>query len=84
MSAKLAPLLVDFCHWTVGVGLPLAAAVNVAVPPTELVCETGSVVVVGPNVTVIVAADVGVDPSELVNTARYCTASSAAVIVGVV
>jgi len=33
MSVKLPPPLVETLHCTVGAGAPLAAAVNVAVPP---------------------------------------------------
>ena len=37
MSVKVAPPLELNCHCTVGVGVPLAAAVNVAVPPAQTV-----------------------------------------------
>jgi hypothetical protein len=36
------------CHCTVGVGLPLAAAVKIAVPPAFTVAFTGFVVIAGP------------------------------------
>ena len=45
---KVAPLSVLNCHCTVGVGLPLAAAVNTAVPPALTVTLTGFVVTAGP------------------------------------
>jgi hypothetical protein len=69
---NVAPPSVDTCHWTVGVGLPEAAAVNVAVPPAATEALAGCVVTVGAKSTVNVATlDVAVPPL-LVNTARYC------------
>ena len=50
------------CHCTVGVGLPLAAAVKIAVPPAFTVTSVGLVVTTGPAVTVSVAAVVVADP----------------------
>src|SRR5690242_10973455 len=44
MSVKLLPLSVLTCHWTVGVGLPLAAAVKVTVCPAGTAWLTGWVV----------------------------------------
>jgi hypothetical protein len=38
ISFQLVPPLVLTCHWTVGVGLPVAAAVKLAVAP-ELTVE---------------------------------------------
>jgi hypothetical protein len=72
------------CHCTVGVGKPLACAVNVAVVPATTVLLEGLVVTVGAVLTVsVAAADVAaVDVSELtmlVNTARYCFPLSFAV-----
>ncbi len=63
----------ETCHWTVGVGVPEAAAVNVAVPPATTDCEEGWVVICGwvvAAVTVSVAALVVAPPALLVNTAR--------------
>src|SRR6266700_1576923 len=84
---NVAPPLVEHSHCTVGVGVPLAAAVNTAVPPAFSVTSPGFVVITGPAVTVSVAAVVVADPTELVNTARYwlplsdaCTAGSSNVV----
>ena len=70
---KDAPPSVLSCHCTVGVGLPLAAAVNVAVWPAVTVWLVGWVVITGacPCVTVRVAALLVAVPRKLVNTARY-------------
>ena len=38
ISLQLVPPLVLICHWTVGVGLPVAAALKLAVAP-ELTVE---------------------------------------------
>src|SRR5947209_3739728 len=38
---KLAPPSVLTCHWTVGAGVPLAAALKVAVPPAQSVAALG-------------------------------------------
>src|SRR5450755_3356096 len=38
---NVAPPFVENCHCTVGVGAPLAAAVNTAVPPAFTVTSTG-------------------------------------------
>ena len=50
----------DSCHCTVGVGVPLAAAVNVADPPARAVWSVGWVVTCGwvGAVTVTVAVSV--------------------------
>src|SRR5258708_22903532 len=68
---NVAPPLVENCHCTVGVGAPLAAAVNTAVPPAFTVTSAGFCVITGPAVTVSVAAVVVPLPTVLVNTARY-------------
>jgi hypothetical protein len=68
---NVAPPSVDSCHWTVGVGLPEAAAVNVADPPTVQLAPAGGVVTTGALLTVSVAAFVVAEPTEFVNTARY-------------
>ena len=59
------------CHCTVGVGLPLAAAVNVAVAPADTPTLTGFVMIVGAKFTVNVAAVVVAEFTLFVNTARY-------------
>ena len=58
MSAKLAPPLVETCHWTAGAGAPEAAAVKVAVAPAATLWAAGWVVIWGAvaTVTVTVAA----------------------------
>ena len=69
------------CHCTVGAGLPLAAAVNVAVAPAATLILAGLVVIAGAKFTVSVAAVVVAEPRVLVNTARYrfpfCAAATA-------
>ncbi len=47
-SEKVAPPLVLCCHWTVGVGLPDAAAVNCAVAPALTETFAGFWVIAGP------------------------------------
>ena len=47
MAVKVAPLSLLTSHWTVGAGLPPAAAVKVAVPPGATVWAAGSVVTLG-------------------------------------
>src|SRR5271156_2493990 len=62
------------CHCTVGVGVPDAAAVNVAVAPTVTVAFAGLLVIVGAMFaafTVRVAAVVVAVPAAFVKTARY-------------
>ena len=69
MLLKFVPSL-DTCHCTVGTGVPLAAAVNVAVDPAHALALAGCVVIDGAVVTVSVAAvDVAL-PQLSVNTAR--------------
>jgi hypothetical protein len=70
-SLKVAPPSVLTCHWTVGAGLPLAAAVNVAVLASQTAWLEGFVVTAGAVFTVRVAAVVVAVPQELVKTARY-------------
>jgi hypothetical protein len=41
------PLLVEYCHCTVGVGVPDAAALNEAVDPAATVTLTGWLVTAG-------------------------------------
>jgi hypothetical protein len=69
--AKVVPPFVLTCHCTVGVGLPLAAAVNAAVAPAVTLPLTGLVVTVGAKSTVNVAAVVVAELALFVNTARY-------------
>ena len=74
VSKKLVPPLMPMmptCHCTVGVGLPLAAAVKVAVCPAVTVWLTGLVVTTGTVLTVSVAAVLVAVPRLLVKTARY-------------
>jgi hypothetical protein len=74
MLVNTAPPLVLNCHCTVGVGLPVAAAVNVTLDPSGTVWLTGFVVTTGVELaefTVNVAAVLVAEPTELVNTARY-------------
>ena len=77
---QLSPLGL-LCHCTVGVGVPLAAAVNVAVAPATTVVLAGWVVTAGAEFTVSVAALVVAVPAEFVNTARYCLPLSPAAVV---
>src|SRR5579871_2272112 len=84
MFVNVAPPLVLTCHCTVGVGLPLAAAVNVAVDPALTLWLVGFVVTVGAKFTVIVAAVVVADPLVLVNTARNFVPFCPAVTFGTV
>ncbi len=80
---KVVPPLVLTCHWTVGVGLPLAAAVNVAVFPALTLWFVGLVVTTGAanaGNTVSVAVVVVAEPCEFVNTARYLLPVWAAVV----
>ena len=54
MLLQLAPLSALACHWTEGVGLPLAAAVKVAVLRAGTDWSVGWVVTIGANCTVTV------------------------------
>ena len=81
ISDHVVPLVLP-CHCTVGVGLPVAAAVNVAVWPAFTVVLVGWVVMLGAEFTVSVAALLVAGlPTPLLNTARYCLALSAAAVV---
>jgi hypothetical protein len=72
MLVHVAPASVEICHCTVGAGVPLAAAVNVAVAPLQiLLWFVGCVVTAGVVFTVSVAAVVFVEPQLFVKTARY-------------
>jgi hypothetical protein len=66
------PWLAEYCHCTVGVGSPDAAAVNVADRPSWTDWFTGWSVTTGATGgrTVSVAALVVADPTKFVNTAR--------------
>jgi hypothetical protein len=78
-----APPLALTCHCTVGVGVPEAAAVNVAVAPAATVTFAGFVVIVGavfPAVTVRVAAVVVALPDALLKTALYWLPLAATVV----
>jgi len=65
------PPLVLTIHCTVGAGWPVAAAVNVAIPPASTDTFTGLVVTTGPTFTVSVAVVVVALLTEFVNTALY-------------
>src|SRR5205085_801285 len=69
MLLNVAPPSVLTCHCTVGAGLPLAAAVNVAVWPAATDWLVGWVVTDGAKFTVSVAAVLVAVPCELVKTA---------------
>src|SRR6516162_5475892 len=71
MALQVTPLSVLTCHCTVGVGVPLAAAVNDTLAPAVTVWLVGWVVMVGAAVTVRVAALVVALPALLVKTASY-------------
>lgn len=77
---QLLPLFVETCHCTVGVGLPVAAALNVAIAPVSTDTEVGSVVMTGAEtaggaatwgMTLRSAAGVRALPTVLVKIARY-------------
>ena len=69
MSVNVTPPSVETCHWTVGAGLPVAAAVNEADCPVMTVTAVGFVPTTGRVSRVNVAADEVAAPAELVNTA---------------
>src|SRR6266446_7034110 len=71
MSVKVPPPSVLTCHCTVGPGVALAAAVNVAVWPAKTVRSAGFAVTAGPTSTVRVAAFEVAVPATFVKTARY-------------
>ena len=83
MVVKVVPPSVETCHWTVGVGVPVAAAVKLADWPCTTATSAGEAVTVGGESTVRVAADVVTDPMELATTARYSFPLSPAVVVSV-
>ena len=71
MLLNVVPPLVLICHCTVGVGCPLAPAVNVAVSPLVTVWFNGFNVIAAAVFTVSSAGLVFDDPAVLVNAARY-------------
>src|SRR3954453_14716511 len=74
MSANVAPPSMDACHWTVGGGVPEAAAVKLNGRPAVTVWSDGFVVTTGATAaddTERVAAVVVAELTELVKTARY-------------
>ena len=81
MGAKVVPELVETSHCTVGFGVPVAAALKLAVSPEATVALEGSVVMTGGAVTVRVAAVVVAEPTELVKTASYSSPFSLVVVV---
>ena len=70
MLLQVLPSGLD-CHWTVGVGEPLAAALKLAVCPAVTVWLAGWLVTTGGVLTVKVAALLVAKPAVLVKTARY-------------
>src|SRR5204863_1517113 len=80
MSVKVIPSGED-CHWTVGAGEPLAAAVKVTGEPDGTLWLSGWVVTAGAVFTVSVATLLVALPHVLVKTARYFLVLSAAVAV---
>ena len=65
-----ARLFVLTCHWTVGVGVPLAAAVKLTEAPALTAWLLGLVVTTGAVSTVKLAAVVVAVPTLLAKTAR--------------
>jgi len=84
MLVQLEPPLVESCHCTVGVGLPDAAAVKVALAPAVTVSLAGWALTVGAYWTISVAALELADPALFVKTARYSLAFCVAVTVEIV
>ena len=74
------------CHWTVGAGAPLAAAVKLTLWPAVTLWPAGLVVMAGAVLAVRMAAFVVADPPALEKTARYwlpfCELCAAKVSVG--
>src|SRR5271165_6696993 len=68
---QLLPKFVETCHCTLGLGLPEAEAVNVALSPSFVPSLAGSAVTSGLNSTVNVAAPLATVPTGFVNEARY-------------
>jgi hypothetical protein len=82
-SVKVVPPSVLTCHCTVGVGLPVAAALNVTLPG-HTVWFSGFTVTTGPLLVVNVAALLAtLFPQLLLNRARYCLPLSDALAVKV-
>ena len=77
MSVNVVPPSVLTCHCTVGVGMPLAVAVNVAMLPALTVIDE-SVDTVGATASVNVAGLLVKLPRLLVNTASYSVPLTAA------
>ena len=57
MLVQEVPPLALSCHWTVGVGFPVAAAEKVAVVPATTVTLVGWVVMLGASFTVSVTVE---------------------------
>ena len=81
---QVVPLLVLTCHCTVGAGVPVAAAVNVAVVPVFAVTLAGWLVMVGAWFTPSTATLLRADPTLFTNEARYCVPPLAVVSTPVV
>src|SRR6516225_6677449 len=79
MLVNVLPPSVLTCHCTVGVGLPVAVAMNETLPPAVTVWLAGFVVMVGVNWTVSVAAVLVTLPALLAKTAWYSLPFIAAV-----
>ncbi len=71
MLLNVTPPSVETCHCTVGLGLPEAAAVKLALVPVQVVTFEGLVVTAGAVLTVRVAAVEVALEQVFVNTARY-------------
>ena len=71
MLLQVLPPSVETCHWTVGAGVPEAAALNVTVVPETTLWPPGCDVTEGGVDTVNTAAAEVAEPAEFVNTARY-------------
>ncbi len=84
MSVQIAPPSALRCQRTVGAGVPVAAAVNVATAPACTLWLAGCVVTTGAlvaAVTVSSAGFVAADPAVFVNTARKRVPWSACAVV---
>ena len=68
---QVLPPSVDTCHCTVGVGLPVAAAVNVAAAGAVTVTLVGFDVTTGVVLTVSAAGLLAMDPKAFVKIASY-------------
>ena len=79
---KDVPPSVETCHWTVGVGVPEAEAVKVALLPTQTEAFDGFPVMAPAVLTVRIAAVVVTgEPQELLSTARKRLLFCAAIVV---